>query len=143
VDLTLELDAINANPCMKMILQVVNELHTSITPPPAEMTKEDGQMPSWMKDIHRKLINPSKCQGRISRVVLRSVKLGLFNRSIFRIQIFAIDTHLNVRLLLAKLIVNMPQAFEVYANSWVRPLMRLVIEGESYGDAMSYFVQVN
>ncbi|KAF9390467.1 hypothetical protein CPB97_009177 [Podila verticillata] len=109
VDLTLELDAINANPCMKMILLVVNELHTSITPPPAEMTKEDGQMPSWMKDIHRKLINP--------------------------------NTHLNVRLLLAKLIVNMPQAFEAYANSWVRPLMRLAIEGESYGDAMSYFVQ--
>ncbi|KAF8935223.1 hypothetical protein BGZ52_000691 [Haplosporangium bisporale] len=109
VDLTLELDAINANPCMKMILLVVNELHMSITPPPAEMTKEDGQMPSWMKDIHRKLTNP--------------------------------NTHLNVKLLLAKLIVNMPQAFEAYANSWVRPLMRLAIEGESYGDAMSYFVQ--
>ncbi|KAG0357941.1 hypothetical protein BG005_002930 [Podila minutissima] len=109
VDLMLELDAINANPCMKMILLVVNELHTSITPPPADMTTEDGQMPSWMKDIHRKLINP--------------------------------NTHLNVRLLLAKVIVNMPQAFEAYANSWVRPMMKLAIEGESYGDAMSYFVQ--
>lgn len=54
-----------------------------------------------------------------------------------------IDTHLNVRLLLAKIIVNMPQAFEAYANSWVRPLMKLAIEGVLYGDAMSYFVQVS
>lgn len=69
MDLTLELDAINANPCMKMILLVVNELHTSITPPPAEMTKEDGQMPSWMKDIHRKLINPGKYRGLFSNGV--------------------------------------------------------------------------
>ncbi|KAG0339299.1 hypothetical protein BG004_006877 [Podila humilis] len=108
-DQYLELDAINSNPCMKMILLVVNELHSGITPPPAEMTKEDGQMPSWMKDIHRKLINPA--------------------------------THLNIRLFLAKIVVDMPQVFEKYAHSWIRPLMKLAMEGESFGDAMSYFVQ--
>ncbi|KAF9439193.1 hypothetical protein BGZ76_009365 [Entomortierella beljakovae] len=106
---TLELDSINSNPCMKMILLVIKELHCSITPPPKEMAKEESTMPSWMKDIHRKLTNP--------------------------------NTSLNIRLFLAKVIINMPEAFEMYAHSWVRPLMKLVMEGESYGEAMNYFVQ--
>ncbi|KAI1315202.1 hypothetical protein EDD11_001140 [Mortierella claussenii] len=105
----LELDAINSNPCMKMILLIIKELHASITPPPKEMTKEDGSMPSWMKDIHRKLVNP--------------------------------NTPLNIRLFLAKIIINLPEAFEMYGGSWIRPLMKLAMEGESYGEAMNYFVQ--
>ncbi|KAF9952253.1 hypothetical protein BGZ65_005409, partial [Modicella reniformis] len=109
VEHTLELDAINSNPCMKMILLIIKELHTSITPPPKEMAREESSMPSWMKDIHRKLTNP--------------------------------NTALNIRLFLAKVIINMPEAFEMYAHSWIRPMMRLVLEGESYGEAMNYFVQ--
>ena len=53
-----------------------------------------------------------------------------------------VDTALNIRLFLAKMIINMPEAFEMYAHSWLRPLMRLAIEGESYGEAMNYFVRV-
>jgi DNA-dependent protein kinase catalytic subunit len=44
-------------------------------------------------------------------------------------------------LFLAKIVINMPEAFEMYAGSWIRPLMRLAMEGESYGEPMSYFVQ--
>ncbi|KAF9116341.1 hypothetical protein BGX27_003334 [Mortierella sp. AM989] len=106
---TLELDSINSNPCMKMILLIIKELHSSITPPPKEMAKEESTMPSWMKDIHRKLTNP--------------------------------NADLNIRLFLAKIIINMPEAFEMYAYSWIRPLMKLAMEGESYGEAMNYFVQ--
>ncbi|KAF9986247.1 hypothetical protein BGZ75_002051 [Mortierella antarctica] len=106
---TLELDAINSNPCMKMILLIIKELHSSITPPPKEMAKEESTMPSWMKDVYRKLTNP--------------------------------NTALNIRLFLAKMIINMPEAFEMYAYSWIRPLMRLAIEGESYGETMNYFVR--
>ncbi|KAG0254733.1 hypothetical protein BG011_005543 [Mortierella polycephala] len=105
----LELDAINRNPCMKMILLIIHELHTSITPPPKEMAKEESTMPSWMKDIYRKFTNP--------------------------------NTGLNIRLFMAKMIVNMPEAFEAYAPSWIRPLMKLAMEGESYGEPMNYFVQ--
>ncbi|KAF9360313.1 hypothetical protein BGX34_007846, partial [Mortierella sp. NVP85] len=106
---SLELDAINSNPCMKMILLIIKELHTSITPPPKEMAREENSMPSWMKDMHRKMANSS--------------------------------TPLNIRLFLAKIVINIPEAFEMYANSWIRSLMRLVLEGESYGEAMNYFVQ--
>ncbi|KAG0303333.1 hypothetical protein BGZ98_006787, partial [Dissophora globulifera] len=106
---TLELDAINLNPCMKMILLIVKELHASITPPPKEMAKEEASMPPWMREIYKKFTNP--------------------------------NTSLNIRLFLAKIVINMPEAFEMYAHSWIRPLMRLALEGESYGEAMNYFVQ--
>lgn len=56
----LELDAINTNPCMKMILQVISELHGSITPPPKEMAREESSMPSWMKDMFKKMVDQSK-----------------------------------------------------------------------------------
>jgi DNA-dependent protein kinase catalytic subunit len=46
---------------MKMILLIIKELHTSITPPPKEMAREEGSMPSWMKDMHRKMTNSSTC----------------------------------------------------------------------------------
>ncbi|KAG0234361.1 hypothetical protein BGX31_004586 [Mortierella sp. GBA43] len=105
----LELDAINSNPCMKMVLLIVKELHTTVTPPPKEMAREESSMPSWMKDIHRKLTSTS--------------------------------TELNVRLFLAKIIIDMPEAFEMYAHTWIRPLMKLALEGESYGEAMNYYVQ--
>ncbi|KAF9135211.1 hypothetical protein BGW39_004143 [Mortierella sp. 14UC] len=105
----LELDALNTNPCMKMVLQVISELHGSITPPPKEMAREEGSMPSWMRDMYKKMIDQK--------------------------------TSLNIRLFLAKIVVNMPEAFEMYAHSWLRPFMRLVMEGDTFGEAMNYFVQ--
>lgn len=134
----MELDELNKNPCMKMILLIIKELHTSITPPPAELAKDDAAMPSWMKDIHRKLVNPSK----------PSVEIALYGPIWSLAEIsdnfhfkMLIGSALNIRLFLAKIIINMPEAFEMYARSWVRPLMRLAMEGESYGEPMSYFVQ--
>ncbi|KAF9155537.1 hypothetical protein BG015_009513 [Linnemannia schmuckeri] len=105
----LELDAINTNPCMKMILQVISELHGSITPPPKEMAREEGSMPSWMRDMYKKMVDQK--------------------------------TPLNIRLFLAKIVINMPEAFEMYAHSWLRPFMRLAMEGKTFGEAMNYFVQ--
>ncbi|KAG0227795.1 hypothetical protein BGW42_002714 [Actinomortierella wolfii] len=104
----LELDAINANPCMRMILLLVNELHTNITPPRPSPVKEQSAMPKWMLDLYTKFKDPA--------------------------------THLNVRLFIAKIIINIPEAFEMYAAIWIRSLMRLAMEGESYGEPMNYFV---
>ncbi|KAG0257869.1 hypothetical protein DFQ27_004903 [Actinomortierella ambigua] len=104
----LELDAINSNPCMRMILLLVNELHTNITPPKPVPVKEQSAMPKWMLDLYSKFKDPA--------------------------------TELNVRLFIAKIIINMPEAFEMYAAIWIRSMMRLAMEGESYGEAMNYFV---
>lgn len=49
---------------------------------------------------------------------------------------------MNIRLFLAKIVINMPEAFEMYAHSWIRPFMRLAMEGETFGESMNYFVQV-
>ncbi|CAG8461030.1 2617_t:CDS:10, partial [Racocetra fulgida] len=72
--LELEIDAFNRNPCMKMIIRVIERLHTEITPP---------------------------------------------NK-----------THINIRLFIAKMIINIPEAFENYASIWIRPLIQLIIEGD-------------
>ncbi|KAG0205959.1 hypothetical protein BGX33_007637 [Mortierella sp. NVP41] len=108
-DHMLELDAINTNACMKMILQVISELHGSITPPPKEMAREETSMPNWMRDMYKKMVDQK--------------------------------TPLNIRLFLTKIVINMPEAFEMYAHSWIRPFMKLAMEGESFGEAMNYFVQ--
>lgn len=52
------------------------------------------------------------------------------------------DSGIPLRLFLAKVIINLPAAFEPYAELWIRPLMRLVAQGAKYGDPMNYFVQV-
>ncbi|CAG8572313.1 13750_t:CDS:10, partial [Acaulospora morrowiae] len=51
------------------------------------------------------------------------------------------ETHINIKLFLAKIIINYPEAFEKYASFWIRPLMNLVIEGDSYGEGINYFIQ--
>ncbi|KAI8145657.1 hypothetical protein BJV82DRAFT_554475 [Fennellomyces sp. T-0311] len=51
------------------------------------------------------------------------------------------DTSINVRLFLAKAMTMVPEAFEPYAEHWVRPVMKLVREGDKYGEPFNYFVQ--
>jgi DNA-dependent protein kinase catalytic subunit len=50
--------------------------------------------------------------------------------------------NINVRLLISKIIVNWPAAFEKYAKFWIQPIMKLVMEGETFGEPMNYHVQV-
>ncbi|KAI9025750.1 hypothetical protein CLU79DRAFT_699113, partial [Phycomyces nitens] len=50
-------------------------------------------------------------------------------------------THIMIRLTFSKLIMNCPEAFEHYATHWIGPLIRLVVEGEEYGEPMNYFVR--
>jgi DNA-dependent protein kinase catalytic subunit len=48
---------------------------------------------------------------------------------------------INVQLHIAKLITNYPRAFETYADSWLLPLIELVIKGPQYGEPINYLVQ--
>ncbi|CAG8455683.1 16904_t:CDS:10, partial [Cetraspora pellucida] len=45
----LEIDSFNRNPCMKMIIRVIERLHTEITPP-----NTSESTPIWMNDLHKK-----------------------------------------------------------------------------------------
>ncbi|CAG8723481.1 4664_t:CDS:10, partial [Racocetra persica] len=100
----LEIDAFNRNPCMKMIIRVIERLHTEITPP-----NSSESTPIWMNDLHKKFIKK--------------------------------ETHINIRLFIAKMIINIPEAFENYASIWIRPLIQLIIEGDMYGKGINYFIQ--
>ncbi|CAG8506964.1 12822_t:CDS:10, partial [Acaulospora colombiana] len=82
-----EVDIINLNPCMKMIIKVIERLHSDITPPPSELAES---MPGWMNEMYKKF----------------SLK-----------------------------------AFEKYASFWIRPLMKLIVEGDSFGEGINYFIQ--
>lgn len=52
-----------------------------------------------------------------------------------------LDTPLNVRVFLARLICNCKYAFAPYAAYWIRPIMKLVIKGNTFGAPINYLVQ--
>ncbi|KAJ3092198.1 hypothetical protein HK102_009852 [Quaeritorhiza haematococci] len=51
------------------------------------------------------------------------------------------ETHINIRILIAKIVINMPRVFLPYASFWWRPLAQLIADGDQYGEGINYFVQ--
>ncbi|XP_067887902.1 DNA-dependent protein kinase catalytic subunit isoform X2 [Heterodontus francisci] len=49
-------------------------------------------------------------------------------------------TPLNIRLFIAKLIVNTEEIFQPYAQEWLGPLLQLVVSGNNGGDGIHYMV---
>ncbi|XP_038665232.1 DNA-dependent protein kinase catalytic subunit isoform X1 [Scyliorhinus canicula] len=49
-------------------------------------------------------------------------------------------TPLNIRLFIAKLIVNTEEIFQPYAQVWLGPLLQLVVSGNNGGDGIHYMV---
>ncbi|XP_067836012.1 DNA-dependent protein kinase catalytic subunit isoform X2 [Heptranchias perlo] len=50
------------------------------------------------------------------------------------------STPLNIRLFIAKLIVNTEEIFQPYAQEWLGPLLQLVVSGNNGGDGIHYMV---
>ncbi|XP_078691376.1 DNA-dependent protein kinase catalytic subunit-like isoform X2 [Branchiostoma floridae x Branchiostoma belcheri] len=50
------------------------------------------------------------------------------------------STHKNVKLFLAKLIVNNEEVFRPYARFWLSPLMEMIVRGEASGESINYFI---
>uniref|UniRef100_UPI00398F68DD DNA-dependent protein kinase catalytic subunit isoform X2 n=1 Tax=Pristiophorus japonicus TaxID=55135 RepID=UPI00398F68DD len=50
------------------------------------------------------------------------------------------STPLNIRLFIAKLIVNTEEIFQLYAQEWLGPLLQLVVSGSNGGDGIHYMV---
>ena len=49
-------------------------------------------------------------------------------------------THLNIRLFIARVVVNRPMAFQPYAQVWVEPLVQLLLLQCSEDKGMTYFI---
>lgn len=101
----IELDEINRNPMMLQMLQTIDILHKSVTPPDAANLK----MPAWMGELLLTLTDPT--------------------------------SHINHRLVVAKLVINRPAVFEPYAKDFWRGLAQLAINTSSEGEGINYMVQ--
>ncbi|KAG0180275.1 hypothetical protein DFQ29_000972 [Apophysomyces sp. BC1021] len=99
-----EIDQFNENPCMKMLITVVQKLHKEVA-----NGEPSNRIPLWMSEIFKAYTAP--------------------------------DSPIMLRLFLAKLIINCSEAFENYAEHWIRPLIKLATAGMKYGEPMNYFVQ--
>ncbi|KAK1173766.1 DNA-dependent protein kinase catalytic subunit [Acipenser oxyrinchus oxyrinchus] len=50
------------------------------------------------------------------------------------------STHLNIKLFIAKLIINSEEVFRPYAGHWLGPLLQLVVSGNNGGEGIHYMV---
>ncbi|CAD5112585.1 DgyrCDS1798 [Dimorphilus gyrociliatus] len=50
------------------------------------------------------------------------------------------ETHTNIKLFIAKLVVNSPKTFKPYAKNWFGPLINLIINDRVGGGGLNYFV---
>ncbi|CAO3615261.1 unnamed protein product [Cunninghamella echinulata] len=76
----------------------------------------------------------------ITPPIANSTDMPLWMNELFK-SFNAPDVSLVAQLYLAKLIINCPDIFEHYAQHWIRPLIKLAINGNQYGQPMNYFVQ--
>ncbi|KAJ3389035.1 hypothetical protein HDU92_001207 [Lobulomyces angularis] len=51
------------------------------------------------------------------------------------------DTHLNIKIFIARIICNIPEAFSAVASDWWRSLIKLISEASNFGSGINHFVQ--
>lgn len=54
----------------------------------------------------------------------------------------AFSTHINIKIFIAKMIVNYPESFIPFANSWYIPLVKFIASGEEFNDGFTYYLEV-
>ncbi len=54
----------------------------------------------------------------------------------------AFSTHINIKIFIAKLIMNYPEPFIPYSNSWYIPLVKFIASGEEFNDGFTYYIEV-
>ncbi|KAG2383045.1 hypothetical protein C9374_005012 [Naegleria lovaniensis] len=101
---TLEMDEINANPCMSAVLRTIDHMvsifkYPGVSSDASSVTSTTTQtMPSWMGEMHKKLNNDS--------------------------------THRNIKLFICKVIINRPNVFEPFAKHFFEPIVKLILREE-------------
>ncbi|XP_058420517.1 DNA-dependent protein kinase catalytic subunit isoform X2 [Diceros bicornis minor] len=90
-------------------------------------------MTALIKHMQRNQILPKEEQGSVPRNLPPWMKFlhdKLANPSV----------SLNIRLFLAKLLINTEEVFRPYAKYWLSPLLQLVVSGNSGGEGIHYMV---
>ncbi|ORY53674.1 hypothetical protein BCR33DRAFT_779027 [Rhizoclosmatium globosum] len=92
------------------------------------------------------LLNENICMRGILSVIQRLSKPGadqemsLWMKSLHG-KMEKPDAHINVRLFIAKIIINVPNIFAPFAKYWWRPIAQLVQDADLFGSGINYFVQ--
>ncbi|KAI9335926.1 NUC194 domain-containing protein, partial [Obelidium mucronatum] len=51
------------------------------------------------------------------------------------------DTHINIRLFIAKIVINITSVFTPFAKFWWKPIAQLIQDADLFGSGINYFVQ--
>ncbi|XP_066480516.1 DNA-dependent protein kinase catalytic subunit [Tiliqua scincoides] len=92
-----------------------------------------ASMTTLIKHMQRNNITPTVEKGEISPALPPWMKFlhgKLGNPSV----------PLNIRLFVAKLIVNTEEVFQPYAKQWIGPLLQLIVSGDNGGEGIHYMV---
>ncbi|CAG8447868.1 11173_t:CDS:10, partial [Dentiscutata heterogama] len=137
-----------------MIDEITQDLGSSVQiednePTPMEVDEPTKDLPE-PRELEIDSFNRNPCMKTIIRVIERlhteitspnsSESTPIWMNDLHK-KFIKKETHLNIRLFIAKIIINIPEAFEKYASIWIRPLMQLIIEGDAYGKGINYFIQ--
>ncbi|ELV09918.1 DNA-dependent protein kinase catalytic subunit [Tupaia chinensis] len=90
-------------------------------------------MTALVQHMHRRLCPPGEAEGSMPRELPAWMKFlhdKLGNSSV----------PLNIRLFLAKLVINTEEVFRPYAKSWLSPLLQLAVSENSGGEGIHYMV---
>jgi hypothetical protein len=122
LDERFELDYFNSNPCMLPLLRLIDHLERHVAPPPIAGAVGDRrvpvEMPVWMQSMLEKLQPGSGIDGH--------------------------DTHPNVRMFIAKVVLNRPRVFAPHAQAWLAPLLELACDPRALaqpGRGVHYFLR--
>ncbi|KAI9483447.1 MAG: hypothetical protein EXX96DRAFT_536784 [Benjaminiella poitrasii] len=106
-----EVDILNQNPTMRSLTEIVKKLNNKVCRP---YDYSPDTMPTWMKGL-----------------------LGAFNSE----GGYDKEGGVIIQAYIAKLITNLPNAFEKYAQHWFGPLMGFITKGDRFGTPINYLVQ--
>eukprot|EP00058_Branchiostoma_floridae_P019566 XP_002605056.1 hypothetical protein BRAFLDRAFT_85202 [Branchiostoma floridae] len=118
--LEMEMDELNQHECMSTMSAVLQHMARNNITPPVQHMARNNITPQVQKGAAPKDMPPwMSCLNK---------KLG------------GSSTHKNVKLFIAKLVVNNEEVFRPYARFWLSPLMELVVRGEASGEGINYFI---
>lgn len=52
------------------------------------------------------------------------------------------SSHINIKIFIAKLLINFSDPFTPYASSWYIPLVKFISNGEEFNDGFTYYIEV-
>ncbi|KAJ3139727.1 hypothetical protein HK100_011281 [Physocladia obscura] len=108
--------------------------------------KNEAKPNEMYGDLELDVVNQNVCMKGFISVINRlpseesPSEMPIWMKSLHS-KIERLDTHINIRLFIVKLIINLPKIFTKFAAFWWRPVAKLIHDANSFGSGINYFVQ--